>query len=238
MDLDTALNEYELLERRRKRGEEAQIAQLGMAALREYLLTFSELIETAELQEETFFEFLFEYYPREEDPEPEVGAVLLEVVAGFALWLLERDVRSLTRFVVATETLRKEVPRVLAALAALRDHVSSDRLDTGVEADFEDGDEPPAIASTGLDRMAQLDRIDYDAAEEEYFHIRQITPAGLILYSVEREALGEGLAGPVRVPAEAAGLLRVGDIIRAEIAPAADGWELLEVFSVRPPNTA
>jgi hypothetical protein len=238
MELDTALNEYELLERRRKRGEEAQIVQLGMAALREYLLTYSELVDTTELREDTFFEFLFDYYPREEDPEPEVGAVLLEVIAGFALWLLERDVRSQTRFVAAAESLRKEVPRALAALAALREHVSRDSLGAGVEAEFEEGDEEPAVASTGLDRIARLDELDYDAAQEEYFHVRQITSGGLMLYSVEREALGEGLAGPVRLPVEAASLLRVGDIIRAEIAPAADGWELLEVFSVRPPNTA
>jgi hypothetical protein len=238
VELDTALNEYELLERRRKRGEEAQIAHLGMAALREYLLTFSELGETAELREDTLFEFLFDYYPREEDPEREVGAALLEVVAGFAQWLVEREVRSQARFVAATESLRKEVPRVLAALAALREHVSRDSLASGVEAELEGGEEPTAVASTGLDRVARLDQVDYDAAEEEYFHVRQITPAGLQLYSLEREALGEGLAGPVRLPVEAASLLRPGDIIRAEIAPAADGWELLEVFSVRPPNTA
>lgn len=238
MDLDTALNEYELLERRRKRGEDAQIASLGMAALREYLITYSELIETSELREETLFEFLFDFYPREEDPEPEVGSVLLEVVAGLALWLLERGETSQTRFVTATETLRENVPRALAALAALRQHVARDSLATGVEAEFEEGEEEPAVASTGLDHIARLDEVDYDAAQEEYFHVRQITPAGLMLFSLEREALEEGLAGPVPVPPEAASLLRVGDIIRAEIAPAAHGWELLEVFSVRPPNTA
>ena len=60
-------------------------------------------------------------------------------------------------------------------------------------------------------------------------------PSGtLSLQSSSREILREGVAAPVHVPGPAAALLRPGDILYAEIAPGPTGWEVLEVFGLRP----
>lgn len=91
-----------------------------------------------------------------------------------------------------------------------------------------------ATLSSGAERVARLDQIDYPSAQQDYYEIERVDESFLVLRSPVRSALGEGPAEPVPVPAAAAELLRTGDIIHAEIAPGPAGWELLEVFGIRP----
>ncbi len=236
MTLEATLDEFELQQRRLHRGEEGRLATLGLAALREFLIDYSGYVETDEVTPHELYTFLLEYYPSEEEPDLPVALSLLDAAAGLARFLLERGQRSLVPFVEAERSLREDLARVLEARTLLIQHARKDDLRTEAELVDEDDEEEQVLGSVsaGVDRVARLDQLDYAAAQVEYFTVARTSEDSLTLTSVEREALGEGTAEPVRVPARAAELLRSGDIIHAEIAPGPAGWELLEVFGVRP----
>lgn len=249
MKLETALDEYGLLERRRRRGEEGQRTALALGALREYLVDHSGIEETERLSSNDLFSFLMEYYPSQEEPDPAVGLALLEVSSGFAGWLLERGERSLADFARASGRLREDLPRVMEALALLQEHARRDDLGGTVPVSEEEEEGEVGEMTSGLDRVVSLDQMDYTAAQLDYFTLEQISSqqsaigsqsglpipnASLSLRSSSRDVLKEGVASPVRVPAQAAALLRPGDILYAEIAPGPAGWELLDVFGLRP----
>src|SRR6266542_4783450 len=115
MKLETALDEFGLRERRREPGEEGRPARLALAALREYLLDHAGVEEGSQVSPRDLLEFLFSYYPTQEEPEPEVAAALLEVSLGFARWLAERGERALGAFTALEDRLREDLPRALAA---------------------------------------------------------------------------------------------------------------------------
>lgn len=239
MKLERALDEFGLLERRRRRGEEGQRTALALGALREYLVDHSGIEETERLSANDLFSFLMEYYPSQEEPDPAVGLALLEVSSGFATWLLERGERSLADFARASERLREDLPRVMEALVLLQEHARRGDLGGTVPVSDEDDGATAGEMTGGLDRLVSLDEIDYTGAQMDYFTIApEIRVEGqnafLTLQSSSREVLKEGVASPVHVPAVAAALLRPGDILYAEIAPGPGGWELLDVFGLRP----
>ena len=234
MKLDQALDEFGLEQRRRHRGEEGRRTAAALAALQEFLIDYSGFTETTEIQPADLLQFLLEYYPAEEEPTVEVALALLEVSAGFALWLTERGERQLAPFYAMRERLQRDLPRVLEALDLLKRHAHRDDLTMPMEVS-EDGEEQPlGTLSSGAERVARLDQIDYTAAEQDYYRVARVTEGALVLRSEARDALGEGAAEPVTVPLEASERLRPGDIIHAEIAPGPAGWELLEVFGIRP----
>ena len=234
MNLSSALEEFGLLQRRKHRGEEGQRTAAALAGLREFLVDFSGYGNTEDVRPGDLMIFLLDYYPAEEEPDTDVALALLDAAAGFALWLLERGERALAPFAAREDRLRQDLPRVLEALALMKDHARREDLDTSrTLADPEAGEDVGSIGA-GLSRVARLDEIDYAASEEEYYTLLKSTEGALELESAEREALGEGPVGPVSVPARASELLKPGDIIHAEIAPGPSGWELLEVFGIRP----
>jgi hypothetical protein len=260
MRLEQALDEFGVMERRRKRGEEGRGAALALAALREYLLEYSGHEGSADVTPRDLNAFLLDYYPSEESPDPDVALSLLDTTAAFARWLLERGERGLAPFVAAEDALREDLPRVLTAFAALEEHTQRDRLGPPLLAELptnrnshepghpedapDEPDDPPTQGNellgelgSGLDRMVRLDEVDYPDAEEDYYTITEVREDGFTASSPTREALGQP-AAVVRVPLPT-GLLRPGDIIHAEIAPATGGrepggWELLNVFGIRP----
>lgn len=234
MNLSNALEEFGLLQRRRRRGEEGQRTAAALAGLREFLVDYSGFEETEQVRPPDLMTFLLDYYPAEEEPEPEVALALLEAAAGFALWVVERGDRTLAPFLAREERLRRDLGRVLEALSALKAHARREDIGGAVALAAEDEQGDVGSMGAGVSRVARLDEVDYPSAEEEYFTVRRAEPEKLELQSAEREALGEGPVGPVIVPARASELLRPGDIIHAEIAPGPAGWELLEVFGIRP----
>lgn len=234
MKLDTALEEFGLLQRRRHAGEDAQQIAVALAVLREYLLDYAALEETEELSARELTGFLFEYYPRQEEPTPEVALALLDTCAAFAQWLSERGERSLAAFLQMEPRLREDLPRTLEAQALLHAHARKDDLDAPYLVESEVPEHPLGELGSGVNRLAHLDRLDYAAAEQDYFSVRKVTPDGLELTAPGRESLGEGAVTIARLPAGIPDLLRAGDIIHAEVAPGPEGWELLEVFGVRP----
>jgi hypothetical protein len=163
-----------------------------------------------------------------------VALALLEVAAGFVHWLLERGDRSLAGFARKEEHLRGDLPRVLEAYSVLREFAHQEDLTPSVPVGEEEAEEELGTMSSGLDRVVKLDQVDYNAAQLDYYTVAKIEATTIGLESSSREVLKEGIAEPVPVPARASELLRIGDILYAEIAPSATGWELLEVFGVRP----
>lgn len=236
MKLETALDEFGLLQRRRYRGDEAQLNALALSAVREYLLDYASLETTEALSQDDLFSFLLEYYPSQEEPETDVALKLLDVCSGFAKWLLERDERVLATFALAEERLRLDLPRVLDALVVLREHAHRDDVSNPIAVMNAEQDEDNGLGEMtgGLDRLMQLDEVDYDAAQMDYFTVESVGKTSLALQSSSREILQEGVADPVFVPARVSELLRPGDIVYAEIAPRKTGWEVLEVFGIRP----
>jgi hypothetical protein len=234
MKLSQALDEFDLQQRRLRRGPEGRLAATALLALREYLADYSGFLETTEITPKDLYTFLLEYYPSEEEPDAHVATALLDTVEQFALWLVERGERSLAPFVAQGDRLKTDLPRVLEAQELLKAHGRRDDLAPPAELLDEEDSEPVGAVGSGVNRVARLDQIDYPSAEQDYWTIRRVQPAALTLQSPQREALGEAPVEPVVVPAEAAGLLRAGDIIHCEIAPGPAGWELLEVFGIRP----
>lgn len=261
MRLEQALDEFGVAERRRKRGEEGRGAALALAALREYLLEYAGHESGSDITPRDLYAFLLDYYPAEEVPDPDVALSLLDTTAAFARWLLERGERGLAPFVAEEDRLREDVPRVLTALTTLEEHLERDRLgppllvaepsadrnvhEPGHPEDAPDtADDPPSEGSdllgelgSGLDRMVRLDEVEYPDAEDDYYTITEVREDGFTVASPTREALGQPPA-QVRLSLPG-GLLRVGDIIHAEIAPATGGrepggWELLNVSGIRP----
>lgn len=234
MNLNQALDEFDLLQRRRHRGEEARLAGSALAVLREFLVDHSGYLDTTEIRPADLYAFLLDYYPSEEEPDPQVALALLDAASGLARWLIEREERNLAPFAAAEFSLREDLPRVIRALRILKEHAHRDDFSgPGVVTD-EEGEEELAHVETPFQRVARLDQIDYASAEEEYYSVDRIEENRVFLISAERQALGEDAAGPLTLPQEAVSLLRRGDTIHAEIAPGSAGWELLEVFGVRP----
>jgi hypothetical protein len=234
LKLEAALDEFGLDQRRRVRGDEGRQVALAIATLREYLMDAAGLLETGDLSSDDLFDFLLDYYPSQEEPDPAVLTALLEAASGFALWLLDRGETALAPFADAGERLREDLPRVTEALLLLQEHLREAAIaEPTILTDESSGVELGAIGS-GADRLARLDELDYARAETDHYRIGSLDERGLTLLSDTRKLLGDGAAGPVAVPAEVAELLRPGDILYAEIAPGPGGWELLEVFGIRP----
>jgi hypothetical protein len=234
MKLASALDEFSLRERRRGQGEEGRPARFALAALREYLLDHSGFEESGELRPEDFLDFLFAYYPAQEEPESTVALSLLDASAAFSRWLAEHGDHALHGFAALEERLREEIPRAIEVRELLHAHAHREDLGGSAYLAETENESPVGALETGLDRIARPGEVDYPAAEEDYFTVREVSGSALTLTSPQREALGEPPLGPVPVPAQAAERLRPGDILHAEIAPGPDGWELLEVLSLRP----
>lgn len=239
MKIDAALREFERSLRRRIQGDDRQIASLAIQALAEYLEQDCKVEVSEQLSSGHLIEFLLDYYPRQEQPEVIVGEVLLSTCEALCHWLVDRGERRTSPFLVIADRLHSDFPRSIRLFQALYESVDRGEMPDTVDVhlpgdeDYEPGAQQ-ALLSTGLDRVTDLGEVDYDRSEEEYYRIERIDPAGLMLWSREREALGEGTVGPLVVPAGALAELRVGDILHVEIAPAGETWRLLEVFRVRP----
>jgi hypothetical protein len=103
-----------------------------------------------------------------------------------------------------------------------------------VPVEMEQRGTPLGLLSTGLSRVVRLAELDYARAEEDTFEVVAMDDRSVSLLSPARTQLGEGPAEPVAVPAPAVRWLRVGDVLHVEIAPAAEGWEIVHAETVFP----
>jgi hypothetical protein len=230
MDLAQALEEY-----RQERNADRAAVEL----LREYLIEYAEITDTAAVSLDDLEQLFARWYLRRDDADPTAAP---DLIAGAEGWLRSIDARSggtqAVAFAPVAERLREDVPRVLQALAGLSHHAHREDVDRSLAVDPDGAEdeesEPVSFLSSGLSRVIRPAEVDYGRAEEDHFRITALAGDRAELLSPAGEQLGEAPLSPVLLPADAADLLRVGDILHVEVAPTEAGWEVLEVGRVFP----
>jgi hypothetical protein len=236
MDLAQALEEY-----RQERNADRAAVEL----LREYLIEYAEITDTAAVTPDDLEQLFARWYLRRDDADPAAAPGLVAGAEGWLRWIDARSGGTLAvAFAPVAERLREDLPRVLQALAGLSHHAHREDVDRSLAVDpdsaEEEESEPVPFLSSGLSRVIRPAEVDYGRAEEDHFRITALAGDRAELLSPAGGELGEAPLSPVFLPADVAGLLRVGDILHVEVAPtgsgpsAEAGWEVLEVSRVFP----
>lgn len=229
MNLPKALEEHE-----RELGRSAG-ARRGHALrlLREYFVEYADLSETDALTTADLQDLFARWYLTHERVDADDVLDLLEATEGWLRWLDHRDEGGRTLpFLALAERLRDDLPRVIAAHDLLRAHVHRHDSDA-VAAENEVG-ETLFHVSGGLTHVVRPEEVDYARAEEDHFRVSELGGESAWLQSPAGAATGQEPIGPVLLPPDVAALLRVGDMLRVEVAPTVGGWEVLEVSGVLP----
>jgi hypothetical protein len=250
MELETGIQQYliELKEKEPRERVEFELAVL--ARLQEFLegdpqLDRAEAVRTSDLKGA-----VVHWLRSEEEVTPSAAQGLATAVVGFAAWL-DRQFASASGADSATDRaptgsgerdriapllapLEEELPRVARVTDILRRHIHREDLGEAIPVEDVPGGSPLGTISGGISRVIRPAQIDYGRAEEDTFTVTEVHDRSVALLSPAREQLGEGPAAPVAVPARATRLLRVGDILHVEIAPAGTGWEILNLEAVIP----
>jgi len=235
METERSLDQFGEALRRNARGEELRELLAALHVLREYFLDYAELNTVEAIRPADLREFGRDWLIRSEEATAASAATALQAlegwVAAFARYH-EEPARSELAHVAAV--LRREVPRALEVRDLLRAHLAGSDLGAAFELAAEEDEIPVGSASAGLDRIVQLEGVDFSQAEQDEWELIDFDAEGLMLRRLLTTEGIEPLAGPVRVPPAAAALLRPGDILNLELAPGPQGWELLEVLGVYP----
>ena len=229
--LESALRQFQAEARPRGRAGEPDLA----VCLPAYLSDYAGLERVGELAPAHVWEFLLEWAPSALGLEAAEHVALTRRMRAFVDWLAgAAGIETLAGLADRLRALERDLGRchqLVERFAVAREAEELSRPVTGVsEAD----EAPVAVLSGGAQRLVDLTRVDYAAAEADYFRVSRVEGQSAFLYTPERRQLGEADLGPVRLPAGAAELLRPDDILKLEVAPAASGWEILDVESVRP----
>jgi hypothetical protein len=230
MDLAQALEEY-----RQQRATDRAAVEL----LRDYLVEYAEIADTTAVTPDDLEQLFARWYLRRDDADPKAAPGLVTGAERWLRWIDSRTQGTLAAaFAPVAERLREDLPRVLEALALLATHAHREDIDRSVALDLvgaEDEDSASVpLLSSGLSRVIRPAEVDYARAEEDHFQITALEGDRAELLSPAGKQLGEPPLSPVLLPAEAAALLRVGDILHVEIAPAGAGWEVLEASRIFP----
>ncbi|MBI3910965.1 MAG: hypothetical protein HY320_08535 [Armatimonadetes bacterium] len=235
LNLDAALEAFGRELPGRRTAKERRAGGMAVAVLREFLVDYAGLGAAEELRAADVQELMLDSILRDPDATPAAAAELAATLAQFAVWAARQP-----GFCVADEVpplierLRDDVPRVLTAASALQAGLVGEGETGGaIEITDEKGIVLGSLAA-GVGRILRPRTIDYRRSEEDWFLVERIEGDQLTLQSVTGGYLGEGARGPVPVPAEAAEALRPGDVLLAEIAPAGDGWELINLVAAYP----
>lgn len=232
MNLAQALDEHEQ-EIGARSGRRASLSPSPLDLLREYLIGYAEITETEALSQSDLEDFFARWYLSNEAADPEGALELIAAVERWSAWLDRRESGGLEdRFRPLAARLREDLPRAIRALRLLRAHVHRDDYG-GIPAQTSAGGEVFLISS-GLSRVIRPFEVDYGRAEEDYFRVEAIDGLQVTVQSRSGAQMGRAPLGPVHLPPEVVVLLRVGDTLHAEIAPAGAGWEVLEASGLFP----
>jgi hypothetical protein len=253
MDLDSAVQQYLIDLKEKAPRERVEFELAVLARLQEYLegdpsLNGAESVGASDLRA-----FISDWLHSGEEPTPEAADGLVAVVVGFVGWLDRHSSsspdsprrgsqapgspgHSTQRAPIAPQmaSLRESLPRTARVAQILSRHTHREDLSQVIPVEEADGGSPLGTISGGMSRVIRPSEIDYGRAEADTFVVVEVCDRSISLLSPAREQLGEGAAAPVAVPARAARLLRVGDILHVEIAPRGTGWEILHVEAVIP----
>jgi hypothetical protein len=245
MEIETAIQQYLIDLKETAPREQVKFDLTILARLEEYLegdgaLASAQAIRSADLRG-----FIRDWYRDGEDVTPETAARLVAAVLGWAQWL-DRRFPSAPGPVSAAEAslppslaptllpLEESLPRAARAADLLRRYTRREDLSQAIPVAEAEGGSPLGTISGGVARVVRPAEVDYDRAEEDTYVVSGVEERSLALISPAREQLGEGPAAPVVVPPQVARLLRAGDILHVEIAPAGAGWEILNVETIYP----
>jgi hypothetical protein len=236
MDLNESLDRFDAALRHRSRGDDLRQRLLALDAVRDYFGSYAALEDPLRLRADDLREFAFSMIHDGEADAAAVGLVLGVLRDWLASLATELDPARRQELGATLAGLRQDVPRAMAAADLLRECVRQGDLSAAVDlVPEEDGERetPLASASAGLDRVARLDEVDYSRGEQDDWEIAAVGEADVTLRR-PAAAGDEPRLGPVPIPPAAAAQLRPGDILSAEIAPAGEDWELLDVQAVYP----
>jgi hypothetical protein len=231
MEIESAIQQYLIGLKESTPRERLEFDLSALARLQEYLEGDAALDSTEAVRAADLRSFIRDWYREGEDVTPEVAEQLVGAVLGWARWL-DRLVSS--SLALPLESLHEALPRAARAAEALRRYARREDLDAAIPVENAAGGSPLGTISAGLSRVVRPKELDYTRAEEDTFEVVEVGERSVALLSPARAQLGEGPATPVTVPARVARLLRIGDILHVEIAPAASGWEILHVETVYP----
>jgi hypothetical protein len=253
MELDAAIQQYLIGLKEQAPRERLEFDLVVLARLQEFLegdptIDRAQAIRAADLKE-----YIHHWVRSGEDVTPETAERVVEAIVQFAEWL-DRQLASRSEPTSSSSRsgggpigsgardpiaptlapLAEALPRAARAAEILIRHIHRGDLGEAIPVEEAPGGSPLGTISSGISRVIRPAEVDYARAEEDTFRVVEVGERSVALLSPAREQLGEGPAAPVAVPVRAARLLRAGDILHVEIAPAGAGWEILNVESVIP----
>jgi hypothetical protein len=243
MEIESAIQQYLTDLKETAPREQVKFDLTVLARLEEYLegdgaLAAAEAIRAADLRG-----FIRDWYREGEEVTPDTARRLVTAVLGWARWLDRRFTAAaastaepppLHSLAPALAPLEEGLPRATQAADLLRRYTRRADLRQAIPVEEAAGGSPLGTISGGVARVVRPAEVNYSRAEEDTFVVSEVEERSLTLRSSAREQLGEGPAAPVAVPPQVARLLRAGDILHVEIAPAAVGWEILNVETIYP----
>jgi hypothetical protein len=242
MDLAHALDEHEQQLGTRS-SRQAGTGSSPLDLLRDYLLEYAGMTETEQIQQADLADLCARWYLSHEAADPQGALELVAAVERWLVWLDRRDPGARAEeFRPVAQRLREDLPRAIRALRLLQAHVHREDY-PDVAAQSSSG-EPLMLLSSGLSRVIRPGEVAYERAEEDDFRIEAIHGGHVSLQSPLGAHLGRPPLSPVLLPPEVALLLRVGDTLHAEVAPAThpsgageepgEAWEVLEASALFP----
>jgi hypothetical protein len=253
MELSSAVQQYLIGLKEEAPRQRVEFDLPVLARLQEFLEGEPGLEQAEAIRPGDLKDYVNHWLRSADDVTPEAAQDMITAIVDFAVWL-DRQFCSLpmpspsgqrprsdatptsSRQPIAPSLipLREGLPRAVRAAALLSRHVHREDLEESIPVEEMPEGSPLGTLSAGISRVMRPLEIDYDRAEEDTYSVVEVSERSVALLSPAREQLAEGPAAPVAVPASAARLLRVGDVVRAEIAPTGAGWEILNVDTVIP----
>jgi hypothetical protein len=245
MQIETAIQQYLVELKATAPREQVEFDLAVLARLEEYLEGDGTLAAAEAIRAPDLRGFIRDWYREGEDVRPETARRLVAAVRGWALWLDHRfaavavpssaaDAPLLPPLAPVLAPLEESLPRAARAAELLRRYTRREDLSQAIPVDEAAGGSPLGTISGGVSRVVRPSEVDYDRAEEDTYVVSGVEEQSLALISPAREQLGEGPASPVLVPPQVSRLVRAGDILHVEIAPAGLGWEILNVETIYP----
>jgi hypothetical protein len=245
MEIETAIQQYLVELKQTAPREQVEFDLTVLARLEEYLEGDGTLAGAEAIRAPDLRGFIRDWYREEEDVRPETARRLVAAVCGWALWLDRRFAADAGPSSAAEPPLppplapilaplEESLPRAARAAELLRRYARREDLNQAIPVDEAAGGSPLGTISGGVSRVVRPSEVDYGRAEEDTYVVCGVEEQSLALISPAREQLGEGPAAPVLVPPQVSRLVRVGDILHVEIAPAGLGWEILNVEIIYP----
>jgi hypothetical protein len=231
--LAQALEDYR--QELRSRGGASDVSAEAVELLRDYLIDYAEIAAVDALTPADLEQFASRWYLDRDEAEPEGALALVRAVREWVRWLERRSPSALaSSFDALAERLSEDLPRVLQARAILDAYTHREDLETDVTLGEDAESAPVPFLSSGVSRVIRPEEVDYARAEEDQFRLVALEGDYASLQSPSGEQLGEPPLSPVLLPPEVAPLLRIGDLLHVEVAPAGAVWEILAVTRILP----